>query len=388
MRTTTYTVLSSILKLIGPSLRKEDLTYLAPLVKGYCEDLLPTEQEGTYSLVAKANGLSANSGISVQTEKAQRSHPTLLYDLESAATALLPVFIAKVNPAYIPHKFRVQLERASILTRNKKALVACVLNPAKKDTAGGLQASLLPLLAREFSDSPEVEALLRPRMPIIQMRVTENGEDLVNGYEQERLEDDDPANELNGHNDMYSIDEEARMADFVDSDVEMNTLKTAAPTRADADSTAGEGGIAIEQDEEDDLYSATPKPGAEPPEDEVVSGSTKRPASETLSPISTSAKRLHGTPITEALAEGSSMTFPGPDPSSVATQLPVTTAINDPSDAHERAVITLPSEGSRSSIPGQVASAVDINSDESDFEMPPLTLEPDTDPDDEEQEDE
>jgi pre-rRNA-processing protein RIX1 len=62
---------------------------------------------------------------------------------------------------------RAEIDRTIILTANKDAMLASVLNPIPAAKGRGAGSSLIPFLVRGYSDEMEVEALVRPRMPVL-----------------------------------------------------------------------------------------------------------------------------------------------------------------------------------------------------------------------------
>ncbi|KAK3679577.1 hypothetical protein LTR37_021396 [Vermiconidia calcicola] len=382
VRIVAYKSVRNILELVGPSMLKEDITELAPIMRGCCEDLLPTEDEWKTATGGIANGMlrkpqASNIDLAPQTTKASGSHPTSNPGLDTAARALLTSLFTDINPPHMPRKLRVQMERTAVLTRHKDALIACVMNPAKKDVRGLLQTSLLPLLARDFPDSPEVEALLRPRMPPITTNALNLSEVEVDGYGSEEGED-----VVNG-----ATPDDTDRADEENDDLTSGLLNALGQN----DSTA------VTDQEPEDLYSATPRttdteaevstslPASSGREDQL--SGIKRMASGEPTDSETSAKRLRASPVAEALAND---VVPGPDPATAQTALPTTVVVSTDQTqsgaGHDGTIVT--TQPAPPFVPDNSYAEGDVGSDDSDFEMPPLTLESDTDPEDEEEDEE
>ena len=378
-RTATYSTLKAMLELIGPSMAKEEISELTPVIKGCCEDLLPTDEKPTSTASVQANGTQQkqhlpNSDLSLQGSKTQSSHPTILNDLKYAAEALLPVLLTKVNPADMPRKLRTQIERTAVLTKNKDALVACVLNPGRKETGTGVQTSLLPLLAREYPSSYEVEALLRPRMPpvITKARRAKEGDD--------DRDDEDGEFSVDGSANSQIMDEE----NDGEEDVE--------PTAGLLDALDQNGRTGYSREDIQDLHVTSPPPAdlhlpvpSQTPVSalqENVASSTKRAAPESTHEES-SAKRTRTSPSAEALGVDSAASLPG---ASARISPPVTVAVEQSfaPQATTEQVAELPGHSADQAGVVAARNPGDAGSD-SDFEMPPLTMEPDTDPEDEAQ---
>ncbi|KAI5294820.1 hypothetical protein KEM52_003100, partial [Ascosphaera acerosa] len=80
------------------------------------------------------------------------------------------------------------LDRAAVLRRDPAALLASVLNPPTNAAGRQVLPSVMPFLAREGARELAVEALLRPRMPVIagprmvgRSEAVEEGDDLDEG---------------------------------------------------------------------------------------------------------------------------------------------------------------------------------------------------------------
>ena len=380
VKAVTYRILKTALGLSGPSMPKEDIAELGTVIKGCCDDLLLVDNRIVEGPNAKANGLSANMELGLKAQTPYSSHNASRNDPISAASALLPALFAQINPACMPRKLRAQMDRTAILTRNKEALIASVLNPGKRSDGGPLQTSLLPLLAREYPDSPEVEAMLRPRIPPIFSSTSNGGED-INGYDDDEDEVVDVAEAGETRGGRRHDGEDDEPADDLLHGTDQNA------------------GTAFGQQEDDDLYSATPppdrfqRPDQTPlylkPEPEVLPSdkwSTKRSAEESAD-AKISAKRLRASPVAKALAEASSAALPGPDPATFDAQVPVTAVMAQPTmnEVSAEKTVTLPAPSMVDEAGGGEPTG-DVGSDDSDFEMPPLTLEPDTDPEEEEEE--
>lgn len=383
IRAATYRTFQKYMGLTGTSLGRDDVVEFASLIQGCCNDLLPAGIKGTDELISKVNNRSTNTDAVSRSHSSHSNDTTPYEDLKNAAAALLPHFFSQINPAYMFPKIRMQMDRTAILTRNKESLMVSVLNPARKDDRGSVQTSLLPLLAREYPNSSAVETLLRPRMPLVSTRPSNVGEDDINGYED--LEDDAIDGAMNGQNN----DEGER--DGVDDQLSTKPLHTLDRNED----------LAPTQQEDEDLYSATP-PSAPSHLDSTTLAmsaetaippnghfSTKRAAADPTG-AELSAKRLRASPAAEAFADSSSAALSGPDSPSVEAQLPFTAVVEQPvMENISENTVTLPSAQTATLLAGATEPTnLDMGSDDSDFELPPLTMEPDTDPEDEDEDEE
>ena len=385
IRVSTYRTVKVVLQLMGPAMTKDDIADLAVIMRACCEDLLPTGEKMTGKSAVNVNGVSqkhqlSNGDHALQASKIQPSHPTVLSELSDSAEALLPVILTQIDSESMPKKARVQMERTAILTRNKEALVACVLNPMTKGAGGEYQSSLLPLLARECPNSADVEALLRPRMPPASSKPSHASAN----------EGDDSSE---AGNDAFAGATDNRVLDGDEPVYDENE-----PTAGLLNALGQSDSPALARGESEDLYSATPPPDLSAKHTRVESNvpitenaTIKRTADEPAD-ADVSAKRLRASPVAEVLAPGTSAAPSGPDLASTQSSMPVTVAIdNSKENSHAESSsqsVTLPAQPASFVVAPSAGGGVGIDSDDSDFEMPPLTMEPDTEPEDEDDGDE
>jgi pre-rRNA-processing protein RIX1 len=87
-------------------------------------------------------------------------------DLVTAASGLLPLLVSHLPQRYLDIPLRSLLERTAILTHNKDAMLACIMNPfVGKD--GRAITGIIPYATREFGNDAIIELLVRPRMPVV-----------------------------------------------------------------------------------------------------------------------------------------------------------------------------------------------------------------------------
>lgn len=173
VRTAIYLGVVKILRRSGLALPKSSVDSLGGLLRQCCEDLLPQETSTTASKNAatqtKANGgaqatTNADAFLSLTKAKGLSANYT---GLQSAAHILLRDLFAHVRPQFLADSLRARIDRTAILIDDKDTMVASVLNPPPSTKFGKPSASILPLLARSRSGEQDVEALIRPRMPVI-----------------------------------------------------------------------------------------------------------------------------------------------------------------------------------------------------------------------------
>ncbi|EMC97710.1 hypothetical protein BAUCODRAFT_107443 [Baudoinia panamericana UAMH 10762] len=332
VRIATYSALELVLESQGLILAKDEVADIEAILRACCQDLLPIEKSSTIINSLTSQQHTANGDLNSTTHKDRASiHPSFT-KLQEPAAGLLALSFSKLNASYMPGRLRTLMERSAVLTQNKKGLIACVLNPAISGNQANVHPSLLPLLARQHPDAPEVEALLRPRMPVIRAEATPEQDHDVGEY----------------------IDDEESGPDGFQKGTYINGDSAQPSSDAQLDKQTA----AMTHDGED-LYSASPIQKTTNSAQHSLQTTTiaaltpdKRGGDDELT--DRSSKRLRASPVAESLMPNTSHGLPGSDPASAENELPA-------------------------------GNMVDIDSDGSDFEMPPLTLEPDTDLEEEEE---
>ncbi|KAL5445793.1 hypothetical protein PMIN06_007970 [Paraphaeosphaeria minitans] len=172
IRTACYLAVAQLLLRSGVALPKSSIDPLVDMIRQCCDDILPLDTNGPQlkqSLAPKTNGApqaTTNADAFLKAPKATNSSGNFM-GLQNAAHALLPVLFTHIRPQYLSDSLRTRLDRTAILVRDKDAMIASVLNPPPSRKFGKPAASILPFLARNQPGEKDVEALLRPRMPVI-----------------------------------------------------------------------------------------------------------------------------------------------------------------------------------------------------------------------------
>ncbi|KAK0364144.1 hypothetical protein LTR94_012068 [Friedmanniomyces endolithicus] len=367
VRTSTYGALADILKLQGPTLTSGDMSDAGAIIKACCQDLLPTAQ-----VVPSANGVingSTNQDGVLGQQVTANSSASVPATLRVAAEALLPLCFSHIASAHLSGRLRTLMERTAVLIQHKDALVASVLNPAPNGSRSKTQSSLLPLLAKQYPQSAEVEALLRPRMPAIRTGRSSSGDGEA---DDEEYDEDERSPIANGHTDP---------ADDVHDEEEATESLSDAHRNASATS------------DHEDLYSASPKRHVEGISSEATHD--KRKVMDNGDDAERVAKRVRASLTSDPLLPDAADGIPGPDRLKAQSGVPLTLAQDQRSNgflaapvvSQQAAPVLAPTPTEEGVASGYNAGdMVDIGSEGSDFEMPPLTMEQDTEEEDEEDE--
>lgn len=170
-----YVLVRKLLLLQGPTLPKLSVKSLDRVIQGCCKDLLsasghaPREQKPAAKDAAsqqKGNNkasssskASSNADAYLKIESTAHAATTDLptSHLESCS-ALLPTLLSHLPQQHLKQTLRALIDRTAVLSRNRNAMVASVLNQYRTPNGKAL-ASVFPFLARDFPRDPSVELL-------------------------------------------------------------------------------------------------------------------------------------------------------------------------------------------------------------------------------------
>ncbi len=208
-RRAAYGLVSQILSTFRPSLPGTCAVSLSRCIRMCCEDLLPSVdsqlqggQPPFPDIRIPPNGstYAKNADSYLKSASNLMDGPDASTDATQAARELLPLTLMNLPNGYLPFSLRSQIDRTAIVINNTKAMLASVMNPPSKRNEKKQTASILPFLARAHPEALEVEALLRPQMPPIQPRRSD-GEELELEEEDNTYMYDDP--KIGESNEIY-----------------------------------------------------------------------------------------------------------------------------------------------------------------------------------------
>ncbi len=183
IRLAAYRVLAHVLAKFGPSIPKSLVRSIARCLVLACEDIIPLReslaQGGEASImnekqpVHDASTMNADSYLKrVKTQHAVSSAPSMV---QAAARELMPLALARLPDGFLSEVVRIQIDSTSIVMNYREAMLASVMRTGTNKRAQRKTTSILPLLARAHSGDLGVEALLRPQLPLLQPRWTDQG---------------------------------------------------------------------------------------------------------------------------------------------------------------------------------------------------------------------
>lgn len=167
-----YICLSSILRTNCCHTLQFDSQGIEAICKSCCHDLgtlLPASSERSAGGDLARN---AQNGFSILQPVSQANKPISVstqaeIELVNHARKLLPLLLGKLSSSSISHATRIELDRTSILVNDERAIFASVMNPPEQKMGQRILPSILPFFARAaHDDDMDLEALMRPRMPV------------------------------------------------------------------------------------------------------------------------------------------------------------------------------------------------------------------------------
>jgi hypothetical protein len=175
-RLAAYDVAAKILLHIGHSLGRSHSGNFSLIIRSCCQDLVAVDPElKNVGTTNGANNEFQEKGVTSNHNADSFLRTTIgivtevsLVDenLVYGARELLPLFLSHFPQRYLDVSLRALAERTAILSHNKNAMLASILNPFIGKN-GRAMTSILPHLTREFSHDDILEILLRPRMPLL-----------------------------------------------------------------------------------------------------------------------------------------------------------------------------------------------------------------------------
>ncbi|KAF2680672.1 hypothetical protein K458DRAFT_392717 [Lentithecium fluviatile CBS 122367] len=240
VRTACYLAVAELLKRSGVALPKSLIDPLGLIIRTCCDDILPLDQSMSSSSKqspqqAKTNGNSqqtlTNADTFLSATKGHQNSSVMFRGVQDAAYALLTVSLTNIQPHCLSESMRTRMDRTAILVGQKDAMVASVLNQPPSRKFGKPAASILPLLAQIHPGGQDVEAILRPRMPVIRT----GGQDPVDDDDEEQSDEAQDGEEEEDRfvgNELDTLLETAANTNGVGEDIAITEAIDVAPTAA------------------------------------------------------------------------------------------------------------------------------------------------------------
>lgn len=179
VRVAAYNFVHHVVTLFGVSFSDSFRPSLSHCLSLCCEDLLPSvlkaehHKPGATEVTRKT---ATNGTILANTDAHMKSTPKCPQSqqaatpIEQAAAELIINALANLPNDFISQSVRAQIDRTAILIGNEPILLASVLYQPTYNQENQTSTSLVSFLARAFPSSNSAEALMKPRMPVAQLK--------------------------------------------------------------------------------------------------------------------------------------------------------------------------------------------------------------------------
>ena len=185
IRQAAYRVLAGMLAHCASGIPRPINTPLVSVLKICCQDILHSEPISRSSTepasapnATNADAYFRGAGSGAGAAAISRA---LFSDVRPVAEGLLVAALMHLPADVLTFAVRSEIDRTTVLAQSEPLLKASTLNPPLGHDGKG-PSSVLPLLARRCPLSQNAEAIIRPRMPLIQpTAAVEHSELKVNG---------------------------------------------------------------------------------------------------------------------------------------------------------------------------------------------------------------
>ncbi|KAL9131171.1 MAG: hypothetical protein Q9217_000824 [Psora testacea] len=177
LREASYGFVTQVITLMGPSIPKRLSEALSNVIEHCCEDLLPSSVSRERTAIdPTSNRLRAVDGKVISPDEDLFLNPrqkTPVFsegptNVQLAASRLLPLTLTHLPADFLAIHLRIQVDRTALLIAHLEAMLASTMNPPAEQQSNRPTSSILPLLSRRHGGAPEVEALVHPQMPVLQ----------------------------------------------------------------------------------------------------------------------------------------------------------------------------------------------------------------------------
>ncbi|KAL4919432.1 rRNA processing/ribosome biogenesis-domain-containing protein [Aspergillus aurantiobrunneus] len=172
IRSSVYGLVNALLRNMGLSMNKKNVSSLTDIIRTCCSDLLPPDGEnGTKDISSdaktKTNSGAVNADFFLNPNLKQGRRTNAPTRISRDASNLVQTVLTHIPMEYLAPPIRAEIDRTIIMTSDKNAMYASVLNPFPAVKGRGANISIMPFLARSYTSEMDVEALIRPRMPVL-----------------------------------------------------------------------------------------------------------------------------------------------------------------------------------------------------------------------------
>ena len=183
IRLATYRAVRQLIQLYGPSMSKDLVKPLSPILRRCCEDIMPVslqrpdqhKDDGNAGMYGNYKSNSQVNGDAFKQVSDSQSTPIVPYSpAQNTAKALVLATLSTVSPENLSHSIRHRIDQVAILLQDEDLMSVSTLNPLINKGSKEENYSILPFLVRAHPASAKAEAIFKPRGPIISRPRTSN----------------------------------------------------------------------------------------------------------------------------------------------------------------------------------------------------------------------
>jgi pre-rRNA-processing protein RIX1 len=174
-RLNAYKLMAKTLFHVGQSFDRAQVGRLSGIIRSCCRDVQSVDpvlnnvgafENSGEKMKGQMESSNQNADTFLRTTIAAPLNEMVKRPVATEADELLPLLLSHIPQQYLDVSLRSLVERTAILTHNKGAMLASILNPFIGKN-GKTMTSILPHLTREYGNDDMVEILLRPRLPLL-----------------------------------------------------------------------------------------------------------------------------------------------------------------------------------------------------------------------------
>ena len=170
VRSQCYACLATILQTNSCASLQLDRQGIEAVCQSCCRDVRSLVSENTQQSAESARNVQGVAIFQSAAQGVKQSLSTNQVETEVVKNAqmILPLLLEKIPSGSLSHASRTEVDRTAILVNHERAMFASTMNPAGQKLDQRVLPSILPFFARAAAAKDmELEAIMRPRMPVI-----------------------------------------------------------------------------------------------------------------------------------------------------------------------------------------------------------------------------
>lgn len=201
VREASYDLVRAILEMMSPEHLHLDRKGFSNLINCCCRDLKSGHPEFSDETTDPVKEIALSATATKGKAPSFLNKRTPVYQ---AAWNLLPVALGSTASMLLSRQVRIEADRLSILLNHREAMLASVMNPVLSKHGKATNASILPFLARSGLKLSAVDALLRPRFPVKPIQAFESSSTNQSTGDNLTSEDMGSKEEADSHQDNFA----------------------------------------------------------------------------------------------------------------------------------------------------------------------------------------